>query len=173
MVNTIVSNIRKALDNNLYYVALMSALALPDICGKAEFPNERQSKERYILWYEQNIGEHEESTKCDNNLPYLSGEVIYNLRCSMLHEGNPNLNNKKLNEGKIDKFKLVVENANQFDCYGDFSAITPTGNEYRMSVRRICLILCSVAETYYKNNKDKFHFDYQIIDLDQEREIGK
>ena len=39
--------------------------------------------------------------------------------------------------------------------------------EYRMNVRRICMILCNVAETYYKENRDKFHFNYEIIDWDE------
>lgn len=166
MIVKIVNEIREALSNNLYFVALMSSLTLPDICGKAEYPTERNSKKRYISWYDENIGEYEKNPIDENDMPYLSGKIIYNLRCSLLHDGNPNLNNEKLDEKKIDKFILAIENANQFDCYGDFSTITPTGNEYRMSVRRICLILCSVAETYYKRNKDKFHFDYQITILD-------
>ena len=31
----------------------------------------------------------------------------------------------------------------------------------------ICMILCNVAETYYKENRDKFHFNYEIIDWDE------
>ena len=29
------------------------------------------------------------------------------------------------------------------------------------------MILCNVAETYYKENRDKFHFNYEIIDWDE------
>ena len=36
-----------------------------------------------------------------------------------------------------------------------------------MNVRRICMILCNVAEAYYKENRDKFHFNYEIIDWDE------
>ena len=39
MVEKIVEEIRIALENKLYFVALNSALTLPDICGKAEFSN--------------------------------------------------------------------------------------------------------------------------------------
>ena len=34
--------------------------------------------------------------------------------------------------------------------------------------RRICGIMCAVAEQYYKDNKDKFSFNYNIIDWDEE-----
>ena len=39
--------------------------------------------------------------------------------------------------------------------------------EYRMNVRRMCMILCNVAEAYYKENRNKFHFNYEIIDWDE------
>lgn len=50
----------------------------------------------------------------------------------------------------IDHFSLVVEKAKPFDIYSGSSSITDFGNEhireYRMNVRRICMILCNVAE---------------------------
>lgn len=48
MVQKIVDDIRVALNNNLYFVALSTALTLPDICGKAEYPDEKSSKKRYM-----------------------------------------------------------------------------------------------------------------------------
>ena len=36
-----------------------------------------------------------------------------------------------------------------------------------MSIRRICGILCDVAEAYYRDNREKFHFDYEIVDWDE------
>ena len=41
---------------------------------------------------------------------------------------------------------------------------------YRMSIRRVCLIICCVAEAYYKENKEKFHFNYEILDWDKATE---
>ncbi len=31
----------------------------------------------------------------------------------------------------------------------------------------MCMILCNVAESYYGENKDKFHFNYEIVDWDE------
>ena len=71
----------------------------------------------------------------------------------------------------MDHFSLIIEKAKQFDIYGDSSAIIDFENnpirEYRMNVRRICMVLCNVAESYYKDNRDKFHFNYEIIDWDE------
>lgn len=172
MIFRLVQDIRKALENELYFVALSSALTLPDICGKAAYPNERSSRKRYIFWYEEEIGKYEKDPNDKENMPYLSGEVIYSLRCSLLHEGNPNMNNDSLRTGlPIDHFSLVIEQAKSFEIYSDSSLITNFGNQnirkYSMNVRRICMILCNVAESYYKENRDKFHFNYEIVDWDE------
>ena len=111
-------------------------------------------------------------------MPYLSGSVIYSLRCSLLHEGNPNVDNDcltKRNESlPIDHFVLKIERKNDFDIYSDGSGISDMFDQhsrsYRMSIRRVCLIICCVAEAYYKENKEKFHFNYEILDWDKATE---
>ena len=174
MVDRIIQDIRGALYNNLYFAALNCALTLPDICGKAEYPTERSSKKRYIDWYDKEIGFYERNPEQNETeeMPYLSGEVIYSLRCAMLHAGEPNINGDSVkNKTDIDKFSLVVQKAQPFDIYSDSSSIMDFGGEhtrsYRMNIRRICLIMCAVAEAYYRDNKNKFHFDYEIIDWDE------
>lgn len=81
MVQRIVDDIRAALDHDLYFAALSTALTLPDICGKAEYPNEKSSKKRYIDWYNKEIGYYEKNPHqtTDEGMPYLSGSVIYSL----------------------------------------------------------------------------------------------
>lgn len=37
MADRLVGEIRKMLENDLYFVVLNSALTLPDICGKVEY----------------------------------------------------------------------------------------------------------------------------------------
>lgn len=61
MIFQLVQDIRKALENDLYFVALSSALTLPDICGKATYPNEPSSRKRYISWYDEEIGKYEKN----------------------------------------------------------------------------------------------------------------
>ena len=172
MIERLVQEIRTALKNELYFVALSSAITLPDICGKAAYPTERSSRKRYILWYDEEIVKYEKNPEDKDDMPYLSGEVIYSLRCSLLHEGNPNMRNDSLRTNQpIDHFSLVIEKAKPFEIYSDASTIIQFEDEqrreYRMNVRRICMILGNVAETYYKENRDKFRFNYEIIDWDE------
>ena len=50
MIDKIVSDIRNAIENDCYIAALALALTLPDVCGKAEYPNAGNGK-RYKNWY--------------------------------------------------------------------------------------------------------------------------
>lgn len=78
MTQKMIDEIAVALNQGLYLVALSAALTLPDVCGKAEYPEERVST-RYKKWYSTFVP--------DGNLPEDS---VYALRCSLLHEGNEN-----------------------------------------------------------------------------------
>ena len=181
MVIKLIEEINDALSHNLYFAALSLALTLPDICGKAEYP-EKGSTSRYKLWYDEYIGQYEKSPPIDGvpDMPYLSGEIVYNFRGSLFHQGNPNLDNdeyKKRHNQKdcpIEHFKIVIETEKPFKIYGrDAGTLTIDNDgvehrEYSVSVRRLCMILCLSAENYYKNNKEKFtFFNYSILDWDK------
>lgn len=48
MVEIYVNDIENALKNKSYFSALAMSLALPDICGAAEYPNETSTAKRYM-----------------------------------------------------------------------------------------------------------------------------
>ena len=48
MLLEIIKEIEKALDNEMFLSALALTLTLPDICGKAEYPELGNKPERYI-----------------------------------------------------------------------------------------------------------------------------
>ena len=110
MINKIIEEIDKSLESEAYLSALSLVLILPDICGKAEYNSNIKNKERYINWFDEYIGKYEQSPFEVSNNPYLSGEVVYQLRCCFMHEGNPNINKNRIkNErNKIDKFILLT-----------------------------------------------------------------
>lgn len=175
MILRIIDEIEKALSHDLYFAALNLALTLPDICGKAEYPSLRSTRERYIQWYDKIVGVTEKPPRDDEpEMPYLSGEVVYSLRCSLLHEGNPNLQKNGKHPIPIDHFSLVIQSEQPFHIYGGEESCvmtSPDGTEvrsYRVNVWRLCMVLCLCAKGYYKENKDKFDFyNYELIDWDE------
>ena len=100
-------------------------------------------------------------------MPYLSGEVVYQLRNSFLHQGTPNVDKNKIrNEfNKLDKFTLVIEKKNEFDIYADASMVCME-RLYMVNVRRLCLILTLTAKRYYETHKDEFDFfEFSVLDM--------
>ena len=169
MLNRLVEEIDKALDNDLYVIALTNALILPDICGKAKYPKIERNSERYKKWYQEYIGQYEQCFKdkaSGSKMPYLSADIIYSLRCSLLHEGNPNVD-KKYNLF----FRLIIDEKNSFGIYADMASCNANLRSYDMNIRRICMIICRASKTYYNDNKEKFNFfNYCIYDIKKEYE---
>ena len=180
MMLRLIADVNKALEAESYFSALSLVLTFPDICGKAEYPQEKSTAKRYKNWYDEYIGKYEQCPceHCQNTpMPYLSGEVVYSLRNFLLHQGTPNIDVLKIknDNNKIDCFELVIESKNSFDIYSDASGIlNGSVRTYRVNVRRLCLILCNSVRSYYEENKDKFNFfKFTIIDWDNEIEKMK
>ena len=76
----LLEQIKKGLDNNLYYLSLFVALALPDICGAINSENGEAHRNKYIEWFNKYVAEKYNG--------FLSGEDCYYLRCSLLHQGS-------------------------------------------------------------------------------------
>ena len=165
MIERIISDCEQALEHELYFAALNLALTLVDICAKAEYPKEKKNSKRYIDWYEEYIGQFEKSCSC-SEMPYPSGKVIYSLRCSMLHQGTPNVEENKCN---ITKFELIVEKKKENGVYACQSrGFSEKERELSLNVRTLCWKICRVAKKYYETNKERFDFfNYHLIDWDE------
>lgn len=170
MVIKLVNEIEQSLKYDNYLSALALALMIPDICGKAEYQSDK-NKERYIKWYDEYLGQYEKSPDdpYDVDMPYPSGEIVYQLRCSFLHQGNYNINSDRIKEErcKIDKFILSLEPPYS----GGLSKVsydedmTINEREIDINVINLCWKISRVAKNYYEANKEKFDFiDYEIID---------
>lgn len=165
-----IDEIEICLEQELYMSALMLALTIPDICGKAEYPHEKFIVARYTGWYNQYMDQYHQGTSAyDVDMPYLSGEVVYNLRNSLFHSGNPNIDYTKVQqeECKINQFELNFGKS----LLGDTSAISYGAcmriveRRYEVNVYLLCFRLCRTARDYFQNNSDKFDFfDYKIIE---------
>ena len=174
MIQELVREVDACLSTGCYMSALITALILPDICGKAKYPEmEKQTKQRYIKWYDEYIGQYEKDPEDERGMPYLSGELIYSLRCSVLHQGNPNIDGKKLD---IEYFELIWqehEGCNIPVGFSEAQIITVDGREkaihkkYSVNIRDICFKLCRLATYYYDKHKEQFNFfNYNLSNTD-------
>lgn len=162
MVELYVNDIANALKNKSYFSALAMSLALPDICGTAEYPNETSTARRYIEWYNKYLGEYMSD---DRGNPYLSGEIVYHLRNTFLHTGSPNIDSNKVkNEAnQLDRFILMLGDGTKIWSMTSFID-TPIVKLRTMmvDVTYLCQTICDCSLWYYKNNANKFHFDFSI-----------
>lgn len=151
MINRLINEIENSLQSGNYLIALMAALTLPDICGKAEYPNEQKSSIRYIRWYDEWIGKSE--TYKDSKMPFPTGEIVYELRCSFAHEGSPKVHEKNNN---LTSFKLV--NNKPWICGGSAMVCDNGERELEINARNLIWKLCTCSKSYYEKNKEKFKF---------------
>lgn len=159
MIDMIIDEIYKSLDNDCYLVALMSALLLPDICGAIEYPHDRNGS-RYKKWYSVYIGKYETDGENDD-MQYPSANLIYDLRCSLVHNGNPFIN---LDHQNLNQFELLITNDDMFG--GCASICKETGERtLKIGIKNLCFKLCSLAKYYYDCNREKFQFNYSVIDI--------
>ena len=162
MVELFVNDIANALKNKSYFSALAMSLALPDICGTAEYPNETSTAKRYIGWYDKYLGEYMSD---DRGGPYLSGEIVYNLRNTFLHTGSPNIDSNKLKDeaNRLDRFVLILGDGTIIWSMTSFID-TPIVKLriMKVDVTYLCQTICDCSLWYYKNNANKFHFDFSI-----------
>lgn len=161
MVEIYVNDIENALKNKSYFSALAMSLALPDICGAAEYPNETSTAKRYIEWYNKYLGEYMSD---DSGNPYLSGEIVYNLRNTFLHAGSPNIDSNKIKDeaNQLDGFGLILGDGTEMcmTLFIKFSIVKLRA--MIVDVTYLCKIICDRSLWYYKNNTNKFHFDFSI-----------
>lgn len=157
MICKLIEEIAVALQNELYLLALSAALTLPDVCGKAEYP-EAGVGGRYKKWYSTFVS--------DGNLP---ADYVYALRCSLLHEGNTSEQ-----DNNSIKFRLMT-NSIAHPLGVDFCFCTKITHADGTSETRVdvyvgflCTVICKAAKMYYEQNKEKFGFlNYSIVDMAQ------
>lgn len=173
MIDKLVKEIDCALEHECFFAALTLALTLPDTCGKAAYPDLKPTK-RYKKWCREYVSLYEKpSDPYGSDMPYLSGEVIYNLRNALLHQSTPNVRKEEINEERcqVDVFELLLTDVEEIPdtptsmvAYGK-NLQDVRNRELTVSIRYLCHILCVAATAFYANNADKFGFiKYYVTD---------
>lgn len=79
-MKNLLEQIKKGLDNNLYYISLFAVLSIPDICGAIDSENGEASADKYVQWFNKYVAR--------KYTGFLDGEDCYYFRCSLLHQGS-------------------------------------------------------------------------------------
>ena len=166
MIEHLVNEIERCLKNDLQIAALTMALTLPDTCGKVYRPQGKVG-ERYIGWYNDHILNPQRELIGDDRESFLiSGEVVYKLRCAMLHESNPTVVGTEEN---ITHFSLIWRPASSCSHVPIECCIEPDENgapqqqAISIDIVSLCQDICEAALLYYRKNKEHFSFNYRII----------
>ncbi|MBQ0146070.1 MAG: hypothetical protein KBS51_03000 [Lachnospiraceae bacterium] len=176
MIKELVKEVYQCLDNDSYMAALIVALTLPDICGKAEYAEEKPRK-RYVDWYDDYVNNDDNNGL--NHLSHSNGELVYSLRCSLLHQGNPNIDVNKLN---YEYFELIWQGNKRASYTSEsYSAEIvvidgkeePIHRRYSVNILNLCDKICTAALSYYNKYQQKFDFlDYHLSSMDERTRIN-
>lgn len=90
----LVDELKQCFSNNLYRIALNTALTVPDVCSALESDDGQTKNKRYKSWVNKYV-----SPKYNG---VINGEDIYKLRCAALHQG-------KLNHDYPDFEKILFQ----------------------------------------------------------------
>lgn len=151
MTARFVNSIKMAIQNENWYGALSTALMMPDICGRLEFP-EDAPKERYLKWYNKWVLDKYIGFLGPNRLKHIffSGSDCYAFRCAYLHEGSSNIEDQNAREA-LSRIHFIsppdgkIEHNNQHN------------NVLQLQVNIFCEDICQSVEEwniYAKDNVD-------------------
>lgn len=170
MLLRLIEDVERAIEHECYFAALALALTLPDICGKAEFPNDGNGA-RYKKWCKEFVYGIQSRNTPSGDMPYLNEDMIYSLRNLFLHQGTPNVKPSSSWDERcqVDHFTLEIVDPGGAD--GEMSMVEYSGypsivrREIQVGVRDLCYRLRMAAKKYYEENPDKFtFFDFDIKD---------
>ncbi|MBR4313373.1 MAG: hypothetical protein IKP66_00510 [Lachnospiraceae bacterium] len=166
------NEIRKALNNKMYFAALIMSLAVPDVLGKLEYNSDNMY---YAKWYDEYVrdcmgltyNERKQHFHRDSKDPNIfDGIQCYNLRCSLFHNAGMDLEKKT----RIKEFVIQLSEepfvrgtyANIDYDYdnlkvGENGEILEESKIYQLyiSANEIATGLVDAAELYMKNNIEK------------------
>ena len=89
-IDHILNEIKQALANHMFYIAISATLTLPDICVSLISKDGRSDGERYAKWCDAYL---------NSGFTYISGKDLWSLRCGVVH--NARMGDLKHNVAKV------------------------------------------------------------------------
>jgi hypothetical protein len=159
-LDVIASEIERAIDAGLYYVAIAVSLSLPDICSVlTDEPGKVWSTEKkYVGWCKDNLEE---------RFYNLTGEDIYRLRGGVLHQGSVFGHPKS----RFNAVLFTVPNKNEM-VYHENTFEHDGKRAVNLDVRIFCHTIIGAAREWYEANKNHAHVKINIENLVRFRPEG-
>lgn len=171
----------QSLQNKNWISALDIALTLPGICSNVD-PRTKSlggDGKRYRTWYQLNVDDTTSQIVRDPGFlpriePLYDAELVYKLRCSMLHQGEPltqyfeNKFKSDCNDVSSIVIKTYAQDSGEIPSFvgtstkGGFVAMDsnildgPYEIEVNIFVKELCQKLIKASRAYYDNNRQKF-----------------
>ena len=167
----LINDIENALKNNCLRVALGMALTIPDICGQVEFPKLNVG-ERYSKWCDKYLKNQGFITNGNSGDKVIPGDMCYKLRCSYLHSGNLELNQRKNDD--FPEFHLLMCNKDDRGIYCEPLHKGLQGKDLivTIDVRHLTRVICNAAKEYYRLYENKNDFKNHHIVVEDVEEIS-
>ena len=136
-------SVRRAVECKEWYGGLVTALALPDICGWLENPT-LGSQARYVAWCRQWLEPKYTSYIGSNKdrFVFLCGEDCYALRCSYLHEGGNNIEEQKARKA-LDDFHFITPRS------GRVVHMNRVNNTLQLQVNIFCTDIANAVDEWH------------------------
>lgn len=161
-MESICLQVRDALIGGAPYAALVTALTIPEICGRAEqrVPTSGRSVDIYSKWYDSYVG--------DSNK--LTGSECYYLRCGFLHHGE----SKKDKKMRYDRVAFILPNQTNSTVHGNVMGgiVSPGPRFLTLDLSEFCRSICSGAETWKRKIDPESFIMKNMEDLVQLRPYG-
>lgn len=150
-MKTLLDQIEKGLESNLYHLTLFVALCVPDICSALESDDGLTTGLKYRNWIEEYLVKARPEKYGDR----LSAEHIWQFRCSLLHQGTTK--HKKTEYKRI----LFFEPGTQTSIQGLHCCIVGSETEEKslvIDLIQFCNDIVLSAKKWLENNQSNKNY---------------
>jgi hypothetical protein len=151
----LLDQIQAANRSGLYYISLLSALLVPEICSALESSNGEAEGKKYAAWFDKNVS----PRYTVRGSPTLSGWDAYRFRCRMLHQPTA-----QLPSSPLSRLIFVESGTNGIDAHNNriFDILNIDVRRFIEDIVEAGLLWLDRVEhtPLYKSNRERYACRY-------------